>query len=142
MFQRLTDMLDAAGAANSAASQIAVLFLDLDNFKTVNDTLGHDFGDRVLIEIGERLRQIAGETGFTARLGGDEFTLVFAYSGDPAEVERRATQLVSGFQRPLLIHWLTGVPLSGRTFIEADTLAFAEMFRLRLGELAVPEHVT
>ena len=103
LFQRLNEMLDAAGAANSAASQIAVLFLDLDNFKTVNDTLGHDFGDRVLTEIGERLRQIAGETGFTARLGGDEFTLVFAYSGDPTEVERRAAQLVAGFQRPLLI---------------------------------------
>ncbi len=104
LFQRLNEMLDAAGAANSAASQIAVLFLDLDNFKTVNDTLGHDFGDRVLVEIGERLRQIAGDTGFTARLGGDEFTLVFAYSGDPTEVERRAAQLVAGFQRPLLIH--------------------------------------
>ena len=103
LFQRLNDMLGAAGAVGTAGSHIAVLFLDLDNFKTVNDTLGHEFGDRVLAEIGERLRKIAGETGFIARLGGDEFTLVFSYSGDASEVERRAEHLVGGFQRPLLI---------------------------------------
>jgi diguanylate cyclase (GGDEF)-like protein len=103
LFQRLDEMLNAAGASGLAQSHIAVLFLDLDNFKTVNDTLGHDFGDRVLTEIGERLRRIAGETGVIARLGGDEFTLVFSYSGDPAEVEGRAEHLVGGFQRPLLI---------------------------------------
>ena len=103
LFQRLNDMLGAAGPVGTAGSHVAVLFLDLDNFKTVNDTLGHEFGDRVLAEIGERLRQIAGETGFIARLGGDEFTLVFSYSGDASEVERRAEHLVGGFQRPLLI---------------------------------------
>jgi len=103
LFQRLNEMLEAAPPEGSAGLHIAVLFLDLDNFKTVNDTLGHEFGDRVLTEIGERLRQIAGETGFIARLGGDEFTLVFGYSGDTVEVERRAEQLVASFQRPLLI---------------------------------------
>jgi len=103
LFQRLNDMLGAAGPVGTPGSHVAVLFLDLDNFKTVNDTLGHEFGDRVLAEIGERLRQIAGETGFIARLGGDEFTLVFSYSGDASEVERRAEHLVGGFQRPLLI---------------------------------------
>ncbi len=103
LFQRLNEMLAVAQSTGEAGSHIAVLFLDLDNFKTVNDTLGHDFGDRVLTEIGERLRQIAGENGFIARLGGDEFTLVFTYSGDSAEVERRAEHLVVGFQKPLLI---------------------------------------
>jgi diguanylate cyclase (GGDEF)-like protein len=103
LFQRLNDMLGAVAPAGQDGSHIAVLFLDLDNFKTVNDTLGHEFGDRVLSQIGERLRQIAGETGFIARLGGDEFTLVFPYSGDASEVERRAERLVGGFQRPLLI---------------------------------------
>jgi diguanylate cyclase (GGDEF)-like protein len=103
LFQRLNEMLDAAGTSSRAGSHVAVLFLDLDNFKTVNDTLGHDFGDRVLTEIGERLRLIVGDNGFIARLGGDEFTLVFPYSGDPAEVERRAERLVGSFQQPLLI---------------------------------------
>jgi diguanylate cyclase (GGDEF)-like protein len=103
LFQRLNDMLAATGSAGPTASHIAVLFLDLDNFKTVNDTLGHEFGDRVLTEIGKRLRDVAGESGFIARLGGDEFTLVFPYSGDSSEVERHAEHLVASFQRPLLI---------------------------------------
>jgi diguanylate cyclase (GGDEF)-like protein len=80
-----------------------VLFLDLDNFKTINDTLGHEFGDRVLTAIGARLKDLAGDHGAIARLGGDEFTLVFSYSGDSAEVVRRAETLVAGFQRPLQI---------------------------------------
>ncbi|MCJ7450860.1 MAG: EAL domain-containing protein, partial [Steroidobacteraceae bacterium] len=103
LFQRLNEMLSAAVTSGSAETHIAVLFLDLDNFKTVNDTLGHDFGDRLLTEVGERLRRIAGETGVIARLGGDEFTLVFNYSGDATEVAQRAEHLVGGFQRPLLI---------------------------------------
>jgi diguanylate cyclase (GGDEF)-like protein len=98
LFQRLNEMLAAADPDGCGKLHIAVLFLDLDNFKTVNDTLGHEFGDRVLTEIGERLRAIAGESGFIARLGGDEFTLVFEYSGDPTDVERRAEHLVGGFQ--------------------------------------------
>ena len=103
LFQRLNEMIAGTGPTGNAGLHIAVLFLDLDNFKTINDTLGHEFGDRVLTEIGERLREIAGDTGFIARLGGDEFTLVFSYSGDPGEVERRAAHLVEGFQRPLHI---------------------------------------
>ncbi len=100
LFHRLNDLLRGA---SRDGRHVAVLFLDLDNFKTVNDTLGHDFGDRVLTEIGQRLREIVGDSGFIARLGGDEFTLVFGHSGDPREVERRAAQLVEGFQRPLVI---------------------------------------
>ncbi len=100
LFQHLNDRI---ARADPAGSQLAVMFLDLDNFKTVNDSLGHEFGDRVLTEIGERLRQIAGDGGFIARLGGDEFTLVLPFSGDSRQVERRAEQLVAGFRRPLTI---------------------------------------
>jgi diguanylate cyclase (GGDEF)-like protein len=100
LFQYLNDLIAQAAPASS---RLAVMFLDLDNFKTVNDSLGHEFGDRVLAEIGERMRLITGESGFIARLGGDEFTLVFRYSGDSREVERRAEQLVAGFRRPLTI---------------------------------------
>ncbi len=103
LFQRLNAMLDATRTPGTAAPHVAVLFLDVDNFKTVNDTLGHEFGDHVLTEIGERLRQVAGDSGFIARLGGDEFTLLFPYSGDSDEIRQRAEGLVAGFQRPLLI---------------------------------------
>ena len=100
LLQHLNQLIELA---TPQGSRLAVMFLDLDNFKSVNDSLGHEFGDRVLTEIGERMRQITGESGFIARLGGDEFTLVFPYSGDSSEVEQRAGQLVDGFKRPLSI---------------------------------------
>ncbi len=103
LFRRLNDMLGDGAAAASGRSHVAVLFLDLDNFKTINDTLGHEFGDRVLTEVGQRLRSVVGDDGFIARLGGDEFTLVFRHSGEASEIEYRARSLVDGFQRPLLI---------------------------------------
>jgi len=100
LFQFLGERISAA---ELVGERLAVLFLDLDNFKTVNDSLGHEFGDRVLTEIGERLRRLTGDGGFIARLGGDEFTLVFPFSGSVAEIESRAGLLVSQFQRPLQI---------------------------------------
>jgi diguanylate cyclase (GGDEF)-like protein len=100
LFQRLNEMIQTTTGVHG---HLAVLFLDLDNFKTVNDSLGHEFGDRVLSGIGERLRQATGEAGFIARLGGDEFTVVFHFSGEVAEIERRAGALVSLFQQPLVI---------------------------------------
>jgi len=100
LFQRLNEMIHTS---TGVRGHLAVLFLDLDNFKTINDSLGHEFGDRVLTGIGERLREVSGETGFIARLGGDEFTLVFHYSGDVEEIERRAGALVSLFQQPLVV---------------------------------------
>jgi diguanylate cyclase (GGDEF)-like protein len=99
--QLFTYLSDRIAATAEYGDRIAVLFLDLDNFKTVNDSLGHEFGDRVLTEIGERLRLLVGDSGFIARLGGDEFTLVFPFSGSVAEIESRAATLVARFQRPL-----------------------------------------
>ena len=98
LFRYLSDRIAATA---EYGDRLAVLFLDLDNFKTVNDSLGHEFGDRVLTEIGERLRLLVGDSGFIARLGGDEFTLVFPFSGSVAEIESRAATLVARFQRPL-----------------------------------------
>jgi diguanylate cyclase (GGDEF)-like protein len=100
LFQYLSDRI---ANAELRGERIAVLFLDLDNFKTVNDSLGHEFGDRVLTEIGDRLRLLAGDGGFIARLGGDEFTLVFPFSGPISEIEARAGMLVTRFQRPLQV---------------------------------------
>jgi diguanylate cyclase (GGDEF)-like protein len=100
LFQYLSDRI---AAAESRGERLAVLFLDLDNFKTVNDSLGHEFGDRVLTEIGDRLRMLTSDGGFIARLGGDEFTLVYPFSGSVGEIESRASMLVSQFQRPLQI---------------------------------------
>jgi diguanylate cyclase (GGDEF)-like protein len=103
LFQRLNAMLETAEAGGTPRSHVAVLFLDLDNFKAINDTLGHEFGDRLLMGIGDRLRGLVDGHGTIARLGGDEFTVVFSYSGDPTEVVGRAETLVASFQRPLQI---------------------------------------
>lgn len=83
--------------------RLTVVFLDLDNFKIVNDSLGHEYGDRVLRIISERLRAAIGDHGFVARLGGDEFTLILPDAGTMEEVESQAAQMVAEFQRPLTI---------------------------------------
>ena len=62
--------------APKRAAHLGIFFLDLDNFKNINDSMGHAFGDQVLGAIAKRLRATAGAAGFAARLGGDEFTVV------------------------------------------------------------------
>src|SRR5262249_20167121 len=92
-----------AGALTRAGAQqrVALLFVDLDNFKSINDTLGHSFGDRVLQLIAERLRSATGNIGLLARLGGDEFTVLLENVRSAAEVEAHAAEVVATLQQPL-----------------------------------------
>ena len=89
--------------SRAAASTCAVVYMDIDNFKTINDSLGHQFGDRVLREIGARLAQVAGHGGFLARLGGDEFTLVAESIKTAAAAEHHVGQIMRAFARPLRV---------------------------------------
>lgn len=66
----------AISQARLNQSKVALLFLDLDNFKVVNDTLGHDAGDELLVQASDRLRKIVRDVDTVARLGGDEFTII------------------------------------------------------------------
>ena len=82
---------------------VGVFFLDLDNFKNINDSMGHAFGDRVLIAIAQRLTDTADHFGFAARLGGDEFTVVYASASTVEEIRAAGWQLVRAFQTPIAI---------------------------------------
>ena len=89
--------------AGREAAQVGVFFLDLDNFKNINDSMGHAFGDLVLISIAQRLREATATGGFAARLGGDEFTIVYERAESVEEICRFGASLVFAFQKPLLV---------------------------------------
>jgi diguanylate cyclase (GGDEF)-like protein len=89
--------------AQANLSSVGVFFVDLDNFKNINDSLGHAFGDRVLGAIAERLRARAGAGGFAARLGGDEFTVVCDGIVNLEGVSTIGKELVRAFQEPVAV---------------------------------------
>ncbi len=76
----------------------AVLCIDVDNFKTINDTLGHGAGDTFLRIVADRLRAAVGQNGFAARLGGDEFALVFVMPREASTLEDFCEALVAMFK--------------------------------------------
>ena len=77
---------------------IAVLFIDLDRFKYVNDTLGHEAGDRLLVEASQRIRRSVRQSDTLARLGGDEFTLILADIGKSAAASIVAEKVIRSLQ--------------------------------------------
>ena len=78
----------------------AVMFLDLDGFKTVNDALGHEAGDRLLVEVGKRIAGSVRPTDTVARLGGDEFTVLLKNIGNPGIALRVADRIHEVLSRP------------------------------------------
>jgi diguanylate cyclase (GGDEF)-like protein len=82
---------------------VAVFFIDLDNFKNLNDGMGHAFGDRVLISVAQRLEETARGFGFAARLGGDEFTVVYEEVLSLQDAYDAGRKLVEAFQQALRV---------------------------------------
>ncbi len=87
----------------SSTSPFALMFLDLDNFKNINDTMGHKIGDTILIEVSNRLRESVGKYDFCARFGGDEFVILLE-DADTHSVDTMAKQLIHTFKKPFKIN--------------------------------------
>ncbi|WP_440225173.1 EAL domain-containing protein [Dokdonella sp. MW10] len=98
LFERLGH---AVVRARRGARKVAVLFLDLDRFKHVNDSMGHAAGDRMLKAAGSRLRDHVRDGDTVARIGGDEFNIVLEELTDAIEAERVAQKIITAFEAPL-----------------------------------------
>ena len=90
--------------ANRERQQVAVMFVDLDNFKNVNDSRGHDAGDRLLQAVAQRLVKSTRSSDTVARLGGDEFAILLEGITTTAEVEKLAGSLVEQLDQPFVLH--------------------------------------
>ncbi len=83
---------------------LAILFLDLDNFKYINDTMGHEVGDGVLVEVAQRLSGTLGPKSTCTRFGGDEFIVLLSDIHDPDDIKQQAEALIRAFRAPFLIN--------------------------------------
>ena len=100
-FNRRLD--DALTGTRDPREGIAVMVADLDHFKNVNDTLGHDAGDRLLVAIGERLVAVLRDGDMVARIGGDEFVLLLRGINTPGQAVAVASKLLQRIQEPLML---------------------------------------
>src|SRR3984893_7477764 len=89
--------------ARRSGQKLAVLFLDLDDFKVVNDDLGHDAGDRLLMVVAERIKSCVRPGDTTARFGGDELAVVLSEVNDIDDAIVVAERLVQAFRQPVSI---------------------------------------
>jgi diguanylate cyclase (GGDEF)-like protein/PAS domain S-box-containing protein len=121
-------------ASRDPAAGCAILFVDLDGFKQVNDHLSHAVGDRLLTAVAERLRMALRPGDTVARLGGDEFTLLLDGILSPGEAVEIADRVLASLQRPFPVHAnelaigaSIGVALSQPLLAGADLLANADV---------------
>ncbi|HXS27779.1 MAG TPA: EAL domain-containing protein [Steroidobacteraceae bacterium] len=103
-----TRLSEALAAAAASRGRLALMMIDLDRFKTINDTLGHDAGDRVIAELARRIRAAVRETDIVARLGGDEFVVVLTSLDAGAPVDSVVQRIFA--------------PLSGRFEVDGSTV--------------------
>ena len=99
---RLHEYLERNLEALRSASTLTLLYIDLDRFKPVNDTLGHAAGDEVLIGVASRLRQCTREGDLVARLGGDEFVIVVHRMSDDTDIDRLCSRIIEAISAPFI----------------------------------------
>ncbi len=95
-----TQLAAAVVQCDANSSKLALLFIDLDGFKPVNDSFGHSSGDRVLQSVGKRLRACADHSDVIARVGGDEFLMLLVNAGTQDDVSQRARKIVNSLAQP------------------------------------------
>ena len=119
------------GSADRSGSHMALLFIDMDNFKPINDQYGHAVGDEVLIEIARRLRRGVREEDTVGRFGGDEFVALLSHIHSPADAARVARHLCRRLSEPYLIdgHQLSTTPSIGIALYPRDGRSPAELTR-------------
>ncbi len=105
--RRFVDRAEAALSGRTRPGSVAALFLDLDDFKTVNDSLGHAAGDELLVKVGERIRSGLREDDLAARLGGDEFGILLVDIPDATHATTVASRLLSTLESPMEVGGVT-----------------------------------
>ena len=120
----------AIHAATRTGGPVAILFLDLDLFKNINDTLGHSTGDQLLVEVGRRLRATVRESDTVGRIGGDEFVLVLPAT-DATLAAATAAKLVEALSLPCQIglHALSATPSIGIAIYPEDGTDFEVLYQ-------------
>ena len=139
----LIERLDAAieRAHCGDETQFAMLFLDLDRFKLVNDSIGHASGDGMLIEVGRRISAVLGPHDMVARLGGDEFAVLLERMPSPLRAEEVASRILEALGQPMIVAGRElfpsasiGIALWGPTYRHGEELlrdADAAMYRAK-----------
>jgi diguanylate cyclase (GGDEF)-like protein len=117
LFRERTEQ--AIRAARRSGSRVAVLIVDLDRFRVINDTLGHEAGDSLLTKIGSRLQTALRETDTVARLGGDEFAVLLPEVADPATVSLTGDRLRKTLEHPFPV---------GEVSVEVEASVGASLF--------------
>ncbi|PKG37442.1 GGDEF domain-containing protein [Psychromonas sp. Urea-02u-13] len=98
--QMIATLENEISVVNQSNEQLAVMFLDLDNFKIVNDTLGHDVGDKLLIEVANRLKESVREGDIVSRFGGDEFVILLPRFENIEQIESVANRVLECLRAP------------------------------------------
>ena len=101
---RLEQALRRTRRRKNSRNKVGVLFMDLDGFKTINDSLGHEAGDRFLVTVAERLKNRLRPEDVLARFGGDEFAVLLEDVADVSEAIRVAQRIAEGLQEPLAVN--------------------------------------
>ena len=118
-------------SAEQAGRIVAVLFIDVDNFKVINDSLGHHLGDRLLIEVSWRIRNSLRSRDSAARFGGDEFTILLANLWDSGAAVRVTERLLEALHEPFVIakHEVTVSASVGIALGNGDTTRPSDLLR-------------